>query len=184
MIGNIILYPLSGTNHHTSAIMLYRRFYKFSSCSTMLRLYVSFIRPHLEYAAAAWDPFLKKDIELIEDVQKLALKVCLKSWNTKYNELLEQSNLPSIRARRQQAKLCHFYKIVNNETFFPNVPIQARQLNYSSRTVHTKALIPLQARSSQYLHSFFPSSVSAWNSLPPNTASAPSISVFKTKLKH
>ena len=59
--------------------LLYRRFYKFSSCSTMLRLYVSFIRPHLEYAAAAWDPFLKKDIELIEDVQKLALKVCLKS---------------------------------------------------------------------------------------------------------
>ena len=164
--------------------LLYRRFYKFSSCSTMLRLYVSFIRPHLEYAAAAWDPFLKKDIELIEDVQKLALKVCLKSWITKYNELLEQSNLPSIRARRQQAKLCHFYKIVNNETFFPNVPIQARQLNYSSRTVHTKALISLQARSSQYLHSFFPSSVSAWNSLPPNTASAPSISVFKTKLKH
>ena len=40
--------------------LLYRRFYKFSSCSTMLRLYVSFIRPHLEYAAAAWDPFLKK----------------------------------------------------------------------------------------------------------------------------
>ena len=100
--------------------LLYRRFYKFSSCSTMLRLYVSFIRPHLEYAAATWDPFLKKDIELIEDVQKLTLKVCLKSWNTKYNELLEQSNLPSIRARRQQAKLCHFYKIVNNETFFPN----------------------------------------------------------------
>ena len=41
---------------------------------------------------------LKKDMELIEDVQKLALKVCLKSWNTKYNELLVQSNLPSIRA--------------------------------------------------------------------------------------
>ena len=136
--------------------LLYRRFYKFSSCSTMLRLYVSFIRPHLEYAAAAWDPFLKKDIELIKDVQKLALKVCLKSWNTKYNELLEQSNLASIRARRQQAKLYHFYKIVNNETFFPNVPIQARQLNYSSRTVHTKALISLQAHSSQYTftHSF------------------------------
>ena len=40
--------------------ILYRHFYKHSSPDTLLRLYTSFIRPHLEYATAAWDPFLKK----------------------------------------------------------------------------------------------------------------------------
>ena len=164
--------------------LLYRRFYKYSSPNTLLKLYVSFIRPHLEYASAAWDPFLKKDIDLIEDVQKFALKVCLKSWNSSYNDLLKQSNLLSLQARRHDTKLCHLYKIVNNVTFFPNAPTQTRQLTYSSRSVHPKAIVPLQAHSSQYLYSFFPSTIVAWNSLPSDTASAPSITSFKTALKH
>ena len=165
--------------------LLYRRFYKHSSPNTLPKLYVSFIRSHLEYASAAWDPFLKKDtIDLIKDVQKFALKVCLKSWNASYDDLLEQSNLPSLRARRHDAKLCHLYKIVNNVTFFPNAPTQARQLTYSSRSVHPKAIVPLQAYSSQYLFSFFPSTIIAWNSLPSDTASAPSITAFKSALKH
>ena len=69
--------------------LLYRWFYKYSSCNKLLILYVSFIRPHLKYAGAAWNPFLNKDV--IEDVQKFAVKVCLKSWNSTYDELLEQS---------------------------------------------------------------------------------------------
>ena len=76
--------------------ILYRRFYKHSSPNTLLRLYTSFIRPHLEYAAAAWDPFLKKDIALLEDVQKFALRVCTKSWDTSYSDLLLTSHLPSL----------------------------------------------------------------------------------------
>ena len=118
--------------------------------------YASLIRPHLEYASAAWDPHLKKDIQLIEDVQKFAFKVCLESWNSAYVELLEKSHLPTLEARRKDAKLCHMYKIINKETFFPSAPTLVRTLAYSSRSVHPKALIPLQAHSSQYIstHSF------------------------------
>ena len=53
--------------------LFYRSFYKHSSSNTMLKLYSSYIRPHLEYAAAAWDPLLKKNIDLLEDTQ-----VCFK----------------------------------------------------------------------------------------------------------
>ena len=31
---------------------------------TLLQLYVSIVRPHMEYAAQAWDPHLKKDQDL------------------------------------------------------------------------------------------------------------------------
>ena len=79
--------------------VLYRSFYKHSSASTLLKLYSSFIRPHLEYATAVWDPFLKKDIDLLEDVQKFGLRVCTKTWNGDYEELLVQSNLPTLQAR-------------------------------------------------------------------------------------
>ena len=164
--------------------MLYRSFYKHSTPSTMLKLYSSFIRPHLEYATAVWDPFLKKDIELLEGVQKFGLKVCTKSWNCSYEELLEQTKLSTLQSRRLQSKLCQLYKVVNGTTFYPDAPIQLRELTYSSRFVHSHSLVPLQARSSQYQNSFFPSSIKAWNSLPENIASASTVTAFKRHLKH
>ena len=166
--------------------LLYRRFYKYSLPNTLLNLYVSFIRPHLEFASAAWDPFLKKDIiDLIEDVQKFSLKVCLKSWNASYSDLLKQSNLPSLRARRHDTKLspiqdsqqCNFLSQCSNTNQTTNILKPLSQ-------VHPKAIVPLQAHSSQYLYLFYPSTIVAWNSLPSDTASAPSITSFKTALKH
>ena len=164
--------------------ILYRRFYKHFSPDTLLRLYTSFIRPHLEYATAAWDPFLKKDISLLEDVQKFASRVCTKSWDTtsSYSDLLVMTHLPSLQARRQQTKLCNLFYMVNHFTFFPDAPIQARQFCYPSRSVHARALVPLQTHSSQYYNSFFPSAITAWNSLSFETVSNTSLSSFRSAL--
>ena len=62
--------------------------------------------PHLEYASSVWDPYLKKDIEAIEHVQKFGLKVCLKDWHSSYDNLLNIANIPLLASRRQQLKLC------------------------------------------------------------------------------
>ena len=58
--------------------LLYRQFYKWSSPTTLSRLYVSLVRPHLEHAVPAWNLYLAKDINSLESVQRFALKVCLK----------------------------------------------------------------------------------------------------------
>ena len=49
--------------------MLYRKFYKNAETNTLLQLYISFIRPHLEYCSAVWDPYLIKDMETLEKTQ-------------------------------------------------------------------------------------------------------------------
>ena len=36
--------------------MLYRQFYQWSDPEALIRLYISLIRPHLEYAAPVWSP--------------------------------------------------------------------------------------------------------------------------------
>ena len=164
--------------------VLYRSFYKHSTPSTMLKLYNSFIRPHLEYATAVWDPFLKKDIKHLEDVQKFGLRVCNKSWNSGYDDLLTKSKLPTLQSRRQQSKLCQLYKIINETTFYPAAPTQSREYVYSSRSVHSHPLVPLHARSSQFQNSFFPSSIEAWNSLPESVVSASTFNSFKYLLKN
>ena len=63
--------------------MLYRQFYQ-DADTTLKQLYVCNIRPHLEYACQVWDPYLKRDIDLLESVQKFALRVCSKQWNASY----------------------------------------------------------------------------------------------------
>ena len=40
--------------------LLYRRFYG-SACPDTLQLYLSMVRPHLDYACQIWDPHLAKD---------------------------------------------------------------------------------------------------------------------------
>ena len=82
-------------------------------------LYVSLIRPHLEYVVPVWDPHLVKHIDLIERVQKFALKVCTKSWNSTYDDLLSQTDLPSLAQRRLQLKLSFLYQLVNHMSFCP-----------------------------------------------------------------
>ena len=163
--------------------LFYRTFYKHSSTGTMLKLYSSFLRPHLEYASSVWDPHLRKDIDLLEDTQKFALKVCNKSWNLSYEELLAKSNLPSLQGRRRQFKLCQAYNFINDLAFFPDAPLQTRYLRYNSRTVHSQALIPIQTHSSQFQHSFFPSVIDQWNLLPENVTSSLSLLSFKYNLR-
>ena len=65
--------------------LLYRQFYKHADSATLLTLYKSFIRPHLEYGSIVWDPYLAGDVDALEKVQRFALRVCLKNWSSDHN---------------------------------------------------------------------------------------------------
>ena len=79
---------------------MYRQFHQHSSPTTLTKLYCSFIRPHLEYAAIVWNPGLKREVDALENVQKYALRICTKQWDSSYDELLANTNLPSLKDRR------------------------------------------------------------------------------------
>ena len=116
--------------------LFYRRFYQHASSSTMLRLYCSFIRPHLEYASIVWNPSVKLEVHKLEDVQKFALRVCLKSWGTNYDDLLSNSNLPSLQKHCVLASLCHLFKISRGLTYFDKAPLQPQVHSYDTRSSH------------------------------------------------
>ena len=93
---------------------------------TLLQLYVSLVRPHVEYAAPVWDPHLAQDINMLENVQKFGLRVCSKQWDTGYSELLNMCNLSTLENHRLYLKLCHLFKIVNGLCYFPSGVIVPR----------------------------------------------------------
>ena len=85
--------------------LLYRRFHGSTSQNSLKQLYLSLVRPHMEYACQVWDPHLAKDKKAIEDVQKFALKVVTSKWDSSYDELLELAKLKPLEERCAELKL-------------------------------------------------------------------------------
>ena len=116
--------------------MLFRQFYTCADSSTIRTLYLTLIRPHLEYANQVWDPYLVKDCKLLENVQKFACKVCLKSWTVAYDEMLHTLKIPKLEHRKKALNLCLMHKLVqtNAPVLAPLIP---RSCSYFTRFSHS-----------------------------------------------
>ena len=98
--------------------LLYRRFYGLASQESLKQLYLSLMRPHLEYACQVWDPHLSKDMNALEKVQKFACKLATSKWDSSYNELLSFLDLKPLQERRLELKLGLMFKLVHKLCFF------------------------------------------------------------------
>ncbi len=141
----------------------------------MLKVYTAIVRPHLEY-----QPHLRKNAELLENVQKQALKICNKQWDLGYQALLDISQLPSLANRRTHFKLCTLFKIVNGLLDFPPnviIPTACRSRNNSPQSL----LCPY-AHTTAFQRSFVPSSINLWNNLPIEALSSTTLNSFTLPL--
>ena len=123
---------------------------------------------------------MQKDIQLLEDTQKFACRMCNKSWNAGYDELLEMSHLPSLSDRRLYLRLYSVFKIIHQLCYFLPLFSVRESRSYINRPYMLKQPF---ARTNSYFYSFVPRSVSQWNRLPVFVVSSPSLSVFKESLR-
>ena len=89
--------------------ILYRKSYKNANKDMMLKLYLSCIRPDLEYAAPVWSPHLKGQMEDVESVQKLTLSVCCKTWDIAFREQHLVVHIPTLATYPECEFLDRFY---------------------------------------------------------------------------
>ena len=131
-----------------------------------------------------WNPYLAKDVQKLESIQKFALKVCLKSWDGSYGDHLQACSLPHLVERRKFLCLMYLYKAVNGYVVNPNsAPIEPRICHYNTRSSSQKTFVQPYAHSNLYFHSFYPSTLSLWNSLPQFIVTSPSLLSFKHNLR-
>ncbi len=112
---------LQKVRQHTG--ILYRKFYGHSNSLTLQQIYLSYVRPHLEYAAPVWVPHQQGHTESLERGQKFALKICTKSWDSSYDGSLNSCNLPTLVQRRHRLKLSFLYQVLHGNFSFPDAPL-------------------------------------------------------------
>ncbi len=148
----------------------------FTGITTALfhKLYGTFIRPHLEYSFQAWRPWLKKDIKLLEDVQRRPTKLMKFIKGTEYEGRAELLNLDSLSCRMNKGNMILVYEIFHGflEDFF--------QMAYISR-LREHSLKLRKDRSRFHLRKFTFSQrvVNMWNGLPADVVASSTVRAFK-----
>ena len=140
------------------------------------------VRPHLEYASPVWNPSTHKQVKVIEDVEKFAMKVVTRRWDAGYQELLNMVNIPSIESRRLQSCMCILYKIVHGLCYFPPDIISQRP-SFSQRSDRQFLLHQPFACTNAFHSSFVPHATNLWNTLPEELVTS-SFGTFKTNVMH
>ena len=74
----------------TKSFGLIRRNIVYKEKELIIPLYKTIVRPHLEYCIQAWRPYRKKDIDILERVQRRATKVIKKFRNISYEMRLKE----------------------------------------------------------------------------------------------
>ena len=151
-----------------------------------LNLYKQRVRPLLEFSTAAWNPWLKTDIELLEKIQMKAVKAISSLKAKTYPEKLKELKLMSLETRRSRYDLIQVYKSlhkldkVNPATWFNTVgqnPARVTRLsNYELNLIKSRSRLDVR---SQF---FSQRVVDKWNSIPTDVKIKPSINSFKNAL--
>ena len=123
------------------------------------------MRPLLEYGAEVWHPHLIKDTLALENVQKLALRICSKQWQMSYFDLLDRFKLPTLENRRLFLSLCTFFKIIHNISFFPSALIPPHLSSSSLRSSNCNNFLISFARTEQSANSFILRTIKLWSNL-------------------
>ena len=162
--------------------LAFRKFYKHSSPAALKQLYLSYVRSQLEYASPVWDPHYSTLISALEKVQKFALRICTRNWNSDYTNLLRDCNLPALSTRRLYLKLCFLHQVINENFVFPYAPLTRRNIPLNLRNSDSLQFERPLVQTNAYKYSFFPHTIATWNTLPSDIQLCTSLWSFKRYL--
>jgi len=165
-------------NSANASLAMIKRNISSRNRNIIVKLYKALVRPKLEYCIQAWRPFLKKDIESLEKVQRRATKMIDECRGLKYEDRLKVTGLTTLEARRNRGDMIEVFKTIRGfnkvdfTTFFnfsKNIRTRGHGYKLGKKRSH------LEIR-----RNFFSNRVvNMWNTLPENTVGMNTVNSFK-----
>ncbi len=148
-------------------------------------MYITLIRPILEYSSSTFLNLTQADADRLEQVQYKAARIVSGALSgTSRTSTIQEVGWDTLTDRRKSQQATIMYKISN--ALAPNylqnalANITRTQGRYNLRNQSLELAV---TRTSRYQKSFVPSSISLWNSLPLDIKNSRSLDSFKITYK-
>ena len=137
------------------------------------RAYMALVRPQVEYCSPVWSPNQRKNIDMLEKVQKRAARWVSGTtwdsehhrWSHSYRDLCKSLDWPTLEPRRSLLSCTQLYKIVHQLDCI----MFSKYLSYKRKSnlrCHPHSLRLSHSRINCFRFSFFVNTPHIWNSLP------------------
>ena len=153
-----------------------------------MKLYCVYARHHLEYAVQSWSPWLIQDKEVLEKVQKRAIRMVSNLKGKTYEERLVEANMTTLETRRYRGDLIQMYKIMTGkDDVDPNIWFKTMAENRGSgigtrQVTGLHNVLPQESHSQTRRNFFSQRVVAPWNALSNWVKQSTTVNMFKNRL--
>ena len=134
------------------------------------------VRPHLEYCIQAWSPYLRKDIYMLEKIQRRATKLIPGLSDLRYEERLKECGLTTLETRRLRGDQIEVFKILNGyENIDSNIFFEIKESKITRG--HNFTLVKKQRLDVRKFY-FSQRTINVWNKLSTECVHASSVNNY------
>ena len=168
-----------------------QRAFHYRRKSTLVPLFKTFIRPKLEFAAAAWCPWTAQDKRQLEKVQERMIRMVSDVRGETYEEKLEDAGLTTLEDRRKRGDATETFKTlkglngIGKEKWFEIESENSRATRRNTEITEegerrkNELLIIDTARLEIRKNFFSIRAARAWNGIPEEVKEQKTVNAFK-----
>ena len=160
------------------------RSFKFKTPEIMLKLYQTYVTPHMDYGVTVWCPSTQRDIDVLENVQRRFTRMVLGLKGLEYWERCTVLGLNTLQNRRRKLDLIQCFRVLRGtDDIRENMFIKVKDTHNRETRQSMKDNLAKEKNKLDLRKNFFSQRViSDWNNLPQWLKETRSLSKFKSLL--